>query len=171
MTARNASADHLLRCTCTESICASGAGRGRHVEKIKYFFIVLCIVLVSITAAGCATTGNRADAQPAVIEHFAEIKAVEGQLDYYIGRIDAASEQLEHIRSRQAEQGQVIDAIIQEFEEYQYTVELLLRYYQQLRDAIKDPEGRKSNSENLLGYYKHNFDSACSNFCVQADIP
>lgn len=138
------------------------------VKKVCFMGLVMYIMFFVLLFTGCATTsGHRADSQPAVLEHYGKIKAVEGELDYYIGRIDAAAEQLEHIRSRQGEQGEAIDAIIREFEEYQYSVQLLLRYYKELRDRIKGSEEGKPTAENNAGYYDYYFHSACDRFLVQ----
>ena len=109
------------------------------------FVVLLAVGIVLCTAgfSGCATGPNRIGTEQPILDAYGAAKGVEAELQYNLGRIDAAAEQLDHIRIRAEEQGQGIDEIIRGFEEYQYTVSVLLRNYRELRDRTGSREENK----------------------------
>ena len=122
------------------------------VRLLMLAVLCMCGFVLSAVFCGCASTGHRIDAASPVLEHQSEIDRSQARINYLVGRVDAATESIISIRERAEGITGDIDEVIREFGEYQRGVELLLRYYKELRDAVA-PEEEDCKCAPAHSYY------------------
>lgn len=99
-------------------------------------FVILFIILIDIAAVaftGCASTRPSGDA---VLEHQRQIDALESRIRSYETATEFTIRELETIAGRASSMGTTVDELIELFDEYQRTVERILRNYRATEGEI-----------------------------------
>lgn len=99
-------------------------------------FIILFIILVGIFAvvlAGCTSTRPTDNA---VLEHQRQIDALESRIRSYEAATEYTIRELETLAGRAEKVGTTVDELIELFDEYQRTVERILRNYRATEGEI-----------------------------------
>lgn len=100
-----------------------------HVKKGFILLLATCFMLFS-----CNST-KRVDGD--ILDYQRQIGILEARISNYERTIDRAVSELESIRRRASNIDGTIDEIIELFDDYQRTVEQLLRDYREAADAIR----------------------------------
>lgn len=101
-------------------------------------FIILFIILVGIFAvvlAGCASTRPTDNA---VLEHQRQIDLLESRIRSYETATEYTIRELETLTGRASKMGTTVDELIELFDEYQRTVERILRNYRATEGEVNN---------------------------------
>lgn len=101
-------------------------------------FIILFIILVGIFAvvlAGCTSTRPTDNA---VLEHQRQIDALESRIRSYETATEYTIRELETLSGRASKMGTTVDELIELFDEYQRTIERILRNYRATEGEVNN---------------------------------